>query len=154
MGWVSNENWTRKIEVMRDIKFQYRDKVKEFKEVRDGLWVLTKTGDIHFVLVEKRDGRWWEKSMTADCGPLYYDVPARWIKEWTPKTEFGIDWLEHVRNFQAKSKRDLIGAKVLYQGRYWMVDTHPEIGGKYKLKSNVYELDVTKSALRKSAVVL
>jgi hypothetical protein len=154
MGWSSNQNWTRKVEVIRDIKFEYRDKAKEFKEVKDGVWVLTKTGKIHFVLIEKRDGQWWEKSLSADCCPFYYDVPARWIKEWTPTTEDGVHWLEQVRKHQAKSKRDLVGANVLYQGRFWNVESHPSIGGKYKLKSNAYEMDVTKNALRKSGVVL
>lgn len=154
MGWTSNYGWTRKVEVVRDIKSQYRDKAKEFKEVKDGLWVLTKDNDIHLVLIEKRDRRWWEKGLTADCGPFVYDVPARWLKDWSPKTEHGQKWLEGVRNYQAECKKDLIGAKVVYRGIAWTVDPHPVMGGKYRLKNPLVEMDVTKYALRRQGKII
>lgn len=154
MGWTSNFDWTRKVEVIRDLKFQYRESAKDFKEVKDGLWILTKTGDIHLILIEKRDGRWWEKGLTADCGPFVYDVPARWLKDWQPKTEHGELWLKGVRQYQAQSKKDLIGAKVIYRGISWMVEPHPMVGGKYKLKNPLLEMEVSKAALRKSASII
>lgn len=154
MGWTSNEGWTRKVEVIRDLKFQCRDKAKEFKEVKDGLWVLTKDNDIHLILIEKRDGRWWEKGVNADCGPFVYDVPARWLKDWKPTTEHGKKWLEGVKQYQAHCKKDLVGARVLYQGRYWNVEPHPSMGAKYKIQNGFYEKEVTKYALRRNSKVI
>ena len=153
MGWSSDQNWTRKVEVLRDIKRDYKEQAKEFKVGTNGLWVLTKNGDIHFVLIEKRDGCWCEKSLSADCGPFYFDVPAGWLKDWEPKTEYGSKWLDGVREYQREKKKDLVGATVVYQNTLWKVEAHPGVGGKYKLIGAGVASDVTKAAIRKNAKV-
>jgi len=112
MGWDFCDAWKSKADVLKaetyDGRFGPGSHAMAVQKVRKGAWVLwehtTKpsTRFIEFLLIERQDGCYGVKSMTAEMHPYYYDCPALWLD--IAGVTFDPDWAKGVRAGAAAAK--------------------------------------------------
>jgi hypothetical protein len=125
MGWTSSYNWTKKSDVINDLR---KDILKAGwtiiaeKSVREGHWSVVQDNDgrkwIHLGLIRKHDREFALKTLSEHMGPNYYNCPLEFFNiadKPSPSEKYAIDWRMKVIDYHAslkenktKQKRELI----------------------------------------------
>lgn len=123
MGWTFSREWKTKKDLIKsqteELRWYDGDgyiKPLKIKTVRNGAWVLYeyKRGDnpiekrIVFYLIEKHDGEYGYKDMSAKSHPYYYDCPVAWLNETDDKGDMYQEWASIVRRESDKNKKEYV----------------------------------------------
>lgn len=120
MGWDSNYNWFTKSDVVNDLnKISPPNKLIASHSTHGILWqvveIVQPSGKIVNIivcnLIEKRDGKFWVKTLDESSHPYYYSCPMNFLALAPIQSK---EWREKVINYWVANKTKYkVGSKVI-----------------------------------------
>lgn len=145
MGWDSDSRWINKKDVINDLnKINSPNKLLGHHSTHGMLWQLIEytspsniiTNIIVCNLIEKRNGKYWVKSISEIEHPYYYSCSLDFLAQ-APTTNK--EWRQNVIAYWVKAKtKYAIGSRLLLSNdwKVSIIGLKPLAGMRYDIKDN------------------